>query len=438
MIKRWLADRIFRRMLKNISWLLLGRVITGLAGLVYLSLITHHLGAETFGTLILVQTYIQTIIILTTFRSSQAVIRYGTVCLETQDKRGFHNLLKFTTLLDILGVIIGFLVAWFCAPILGFYLGWMPDLIAQVQLCSIAILFAVKSTPEGLLRLYNRFDLLAFQLVVLPIICLLGTIIAVMVEAPFWGYLLVWFIANVFDGLLLMGTGLYEAINQGAMETMDSSIANLTKEHPGLWKFCLASNLDSSLPTIMRQATPIVIGLISTPTAVGLFRIGYELSTPLKDLAELFAHPLYPELARFSHQQKVNKFRELIIKTSKVSTGVGVLMFLTFTLVGKTILSYGFGDEFKAAYGISLLLVGAEVLTMANCSLEPALYALGYPSLSLKVNGITIVFIYFPLLILLTHAFGFIGAGVATLAATCLIFILNGAATWLQLKKEIV
>lgn len=435
MIKQWFGDHILRRMLKNTSFLLVGRVITGLTGLIYLSIVTHYLGAEAFGMLILVQTYVMIITTLTTFQSWQAVIRYGAISLEKQNIASFQRLIKFTTLLDIIGVIVGIALALVIAPILGPHLHWQENLITQVQWCSLSILFTVVATPKGILQLYNRFDLLAFHVTMLPIVQLLGTTIAILYKAPLWGYLLAWFVARVFDGILLIGLGWYEAWKQGLLKGMNWSMSGLTKDHPHLWRFCLTSNFDSSLPMVMRQASPLMIGLVSTPTVVGLFRIGYELSTPLKDIAQLFSQSLYPELAHLSTQKNLYQFKTLMLKTSKVSLGLGLTLFLICLLFGEKILYYGFGPEFTAAYASLLLLVGAEVFTMGSCALEPALYALGYPNLSLQVNAIAVLLFYCPLLVVLTQQFGAIGAGMATLISTTLIFLLNGIMTWLQLQK---
>lgn len=399
-----------------------------------MSIVTYRLGAQQYGILVLVQTYVLLITTLTTFQSWQAVIRYGAICLEKQDKPALQQLIKFTTLLDVLGVCLGIVLALLIAPLMGHLLGWAPYLINQLQWCSLSIIFTVVATPTGLLRLYDRFDLLAVHLTVLPVIQLLGTVVVALLHLPLWGYLLAWLIANVADGALLMGLGWHEAWKRGLTSGMTGSLDNLTQAHPGLWKFCLTSNFDSSLPMMMRQVSPLLIGIFGTATGVGYYRIAYELSTPLKDVALLFTQSIYPELAQLNSQKQWHTFKALVLKTSKISLGVGIIAYVAAVITGKTVLSYGFGSEFVAAYGVLLLLVGAEVFTMGSCSLEPALYALGSPSLCLRVNAIAFIGIYIPALIVLTQQFGSLGAGIATLLSTATIFVLTSVMTWQQLK----
>ena len=132
-VRSWFRDTVFRRIFANAGLLLSGKTVTGFLGLGYISLSAHGLGLHDFGLLVLVQTYVQVIVGLTTFHSWQAVIRYGTISLEQSDNVAFQKLIQFTSLLDVVGVCIGFVIAWFIAPVLGPYLGWNDQIISYAQ-----------------------------------------------------------------------------------------------------------------------------------------------------------------------------------------------------------------------------------------------------------------------------------------------------------------
>src|SRR5579883_1109124 len=100
-VKSWFADGVLSRIFKNAGLLISGRVTTMLLGLGILSISAHGLGAEKFGVVTLVVTYVQTIVAVTTFQSWQAVIRYGALAQERKDHRQFQGLVRFCTLLDI-------------------------------------------------------------------------------------------------------------------------------------------------------------------------------------------------------------------------------------------------------------------------------------------------------------------------------------------------
>ncbi|MEM9217063.1 MAG: oligosaccharide flippase family protein [Cyanobacteria bacterium P01_F01_bin.150] len=426
------ADDIFQRILKHFSWLLGGQVFIAIANFGYLSLTAHSLGVESFGRLILVKAYIEVIVGLTTFQSWQALIHYGTDFLHHKNIKALQHLIKLTTVLDGLGALVGFLIAVVAAPYVGSFLGWDAAAIQEVQRFSILILFTLESTPTGLLRLYDRFDVLAFQRAIPPIIRLLGTMVVVFLHTPLWGYLLAWLIAEAFNGPLLLLLGWKEAKKQGILKQMNWSWSNLTRSDPKILRFCLVSNLNSSLPLTV-VISPLMIGLFANPVTVGLFRAGYELSTPLRDLALLLTQSVYPELSRLSSQKNWKKFGTILLRLGASLNGIGMLLLLICLAFGREILHYSMGETFTPAYTTLIILVIAGVFKMGNCLLEPALYAMELPHVSLRVNAIAILGVYLPLLMLLTYQFGAVGAGVATLISSALSFILNSLLTWQQL-----
>ncbi|MGB2924982.1 MAG: oligosaccharide flippase family protein [Limnothrix sp.] len=436
MFKSFFADGIFRRILKNFSWLLLGQIFTAIANFGYLSLTAHSLGLKLFGVFILTRAYVEVLIGITTFQSWQAFIKYGAVFLKEKDKVSLQNLIKLTTLLDILGSCAGFLVAIALAPYFGPLVGWTPETIRAVQYCSILILFTLGSTPMGLLRLYDRFNLLGLQQIVAPSVRLSGTIIALSQEAPFWSYLLVWVSAEALSGISLLIIGWLEIRRKGLLENMTLSSSDFKKVDPQIIKFCMVSNLNSSLPLAM-TTSPLVIGLFANPVAVGLFRAGYELATPLKEIALILTQSVYPELAHLSSRQRWKRFKKILIRFSFILKGSGAVLLLLGIQFGIPLLYYSMGESFTAAYSTLILLVIAGVFNMSNYLLEPALFAMGLPHISLRVNTISILFVYVPLLVILTSKYAALGAGMATLISNASGFFLNSIFTWRALQTKI-
>ncbi|ANV84456.1 polysaccharide biosynthesis protein [Picosynechococcus sp. PCC 7003] len=432
MAKLFLADRILRKILKNFSWLLCGQILTAIANFAYLSLTAHTLGVVAFGQLILVRAYVELIIGLTTFQSWQALIRYGADYLKNRDYLGFQNLVKLTTCLDFLGSLGGYLIAVVAAPFIGPLVGWDAATIHDVQRVSILILFTLSSTPIGLLRLYDRFDLLAVLQMVAPLVRLLGTAIAIWLEAPLVGYLLAWLSGEAANGLCLLAWGWWNTAKKPVFQEINWSLKPLLRMKPQIFKFCLVSNLNSSLPLAI-TLSPLIVGVFANPSAVALFRAGYEFSTPLKDLALLFTQSVYPELAHLSAKGRWRKFRNLLWKLGRILLGIGVTLLVAILLGGKILLYYSMGSEFTAAYAPLVLLIMAGLFLMGNYLLEPALFSMEMPHLSLRNNAIAILLVYLPLLMILAYYYGAWGAGLATLIANGIGFSLNLFCTWQEL-----
>jgi O-antigen/teichoic acid export membrane protein len=436
-IRHWFADGVFRRIFRNAGLLLTGRATNGILGLATLSLSARGLGLEQFGVFVLLQTYVNVIMALATFQSWQAVIRYGAICIENKNTAAFQALLKFTTLLDIAGVIVGAAVGYFGAPLIGPYLGWDAQTIAYAQPFSLLILFTLLATPTGLLRLYDRFDILAWQAVVTPLFRLIGVGLAVLFAAPFWVYLAAWFIASVIGGAVLVYTGWREAARHSVLVGMTASLQGITAPHGGIWRFSIFSNLHASLQIVTGQMSTLLVGMIGGPAAAGLFKIGRDVATAISKPAELLNQSIYPEFARLGSRDAWHDFKGLILRGVAVAGTGGLVVLAAAIFGGHYFIAVFFGPDFVDAYTPLILLVATAGLTLCAFPMDPALYAMGRPSIPLRIDTVVILALYLPTLVLLTRHFGPTGAAIASLAAAAASLGGMSFFTVTQLRKRI-
>jgi O-antigen/teichoic acid export membrane protein len=435
-IKHWFSDGVFRRIFKNAGLMLTGRAANGVMGLATLSIMARGLGAEAFGLVVLVQTYVLVISGLTTFQSWQALIRYGAISLKSEDPREFQNLLKFTMVLDVIGVIIGVAVGYFAAPLIGPFLQWNSDVVTYAQAYSFLTLFTVIATPIGLLRLFDRFDLLTIQASVTPLFRLIGVIIALTLDAPLWGYLLAWFVAGTIGGIVLIVLGWREASRRGRLVNMSWSFRALSHGHESIWRFSIISNFHSSLQLVTGHMAVFLVGFVAGPTAAGLYKIAKDVSTTLTKPAEMLNQSIYPEFARLGSDDHWHSFPRIILRSGALGGGAGLALLVLCYVAGGPFLALIFGADFVAADGVLTLLIAAATLTIAGFSMDPALYAMGRPGIPLQVNVVAVFGIFLPLLIFLGERRGADGAGFAALAASIFVFVAMSFFTSLELRKR--
>ena len=437
-IQHWFSDGIFRRIFKNAGLLLTGRAANGLMGLATLSLMARGLGTEGFGLVILVQTYVLVISGLTTFQSWQALIRYGAISLKSEDPSEFQNLIKFTIVLDVFGVLLGVAVGVIAAPLVGPLLHWDADVISYAQGFSFLTFFTVIATPIGLLRLYDRFDVLTLQASITPLFRLIGVAIAVLLNAPLWAYLLAWFVAGAIGGLALIIFGWREAVRSGRLQNMSWSLRGLSRGHDSIWRFSIISNFHSSLQLVTGHMAIFLVGFVAGPTAAGLYKIAKDVSTTLTKPAEMLNQSIYPEFARLGSDAHWHAFPRLILRSGALGGGAGLALFVLFFFCGRFFLSSVFGADFVAAEGVLVLLIAAATLTIAGFSMDPALYAMGRPGIPLQVNIVAVFAVFLPLLLWLGDRYGADGAGFAALVSSAVVFVAMAVLTWMELGKRTV
>src|SRR3546814_1035945 len=95
----------------------------------------------------------------------------------------FGLLFFFFIALDLCGAFVGSLIAMAVAFLLGPELGFTNDLAVQATLFSRVMLLTIRSTPNGILRLFDRFDAGAFAETMVPVGRMIGAL-AVWLTGP--------------------------------------------------------------------------------------------------------------------------------------------------------------------------------------------------------------------------------------------------------------
>src|SRR5690606_30974466 len=181
---------MIRRALTNTGWLMGARGINAVLSLGYLAMATRALGLHGFGQFILCVTFAQAVTGLASFQTWQAVIRWG------QRKETVADAVGFALALDLLTVAVGSVAAALLLEFAGSWLPVPPELRSETFALTLVFLLAVRSTPTGILRLYDRYAQGAAADSVTSIVRIAGCAIAVVFAPSITSFILVWALAE--------------------------------------------------------------------------------------------------------------------------------------------------------------------------------------------------------------------------------------------------
>ena len=389
--KQLAADGLFRRVFKNSAMLTAGKVYTALVGLLYLALATRALGAHNFGVLILIHAYAVAVRDFVTLKTSQCVVRYGAICLESNQEEDFQKLVKFTMLLDIGSCVAGTLVGMLAISVVGPSFGVTPELVPVASVYCIMILFNFKATPLGLLRLFDRFDLIAVMLMVVPTIRLVGACAAYVYYRDVSAFLFFWFIAGAVQCIGIVYFGWREFGRRGFSKGMNLEFRHLTRPHQGILSFIGTSHVHRTLYTSTVHIATLIVGILMGPVGAGLFKIAQETSAVLLKPAQLFNETVYPEMAKIAVNKNYPRLWKIITHSVLVAGAIAGVILLLIFLFGQSLLSLFFGAEFIQAYDVLLLLMFGAAVTMTTFALDPALYSIGRPDICMNIRIFTTI-----------------------------------------------
>lgn len=382
------SHTIIGRVARNAVVLFTSKAAAAVLGLFYLAMAGRSLGASQLGALILIHSTAVAFREIASFKSWQPLIRYGATYLMTDDRDRFHSLLRLTLALDVGGAVVGSLSSaafvFFFAPLLG-----IPEDITRLGVIyCLSTLFALKSTPQGILRLFRCFDLLARQALVVPILRSIGVIGCWALELPLTAYVAVWFIADIGAAFALIGLG-WKVLNK---HTIASDISWRwrkadVKDHDRIWPFIWSANLNATLAIANSHLPVMLSGALLGPAASALVKVCQEVAAMVQKPGGLLAETIYPEVSALASSKDTTTIKRLIAKSLLMGGSVAIVLVSLVGGGGDWLLGTLFGEEFRIAHGLLILLTIAAGIQVATFMFEPLFYALGRPAFILVLRS---------------------------------------------------
>lgn len=421
----------FRQILANAGILLGGKALNGVLSLAATALAARTLGVESFGLLVLIHAYVQTIGEIAKFQSWQALLQYGTAPLLEGRLGDFQRVLRFSLLLDAISGVGGIVIALVGIQLIGSSLGWPAALAPEVSAYALVIVFMVSATPTGALRLLDRFDLLAWQSSIDSWVRVIGAGIAWNLGAGLPVFLAIWFAGQVVAFVFLYVAAHRTLRLRGALAGFTIRARGpLTAGFPGLWAFVWSTNLNSTLALAFTHVGTLMVGALLGARDAALFRVAKQLGDAVAKPAKLIVPALYPELARLAAAGDQVTLRKLVRQLALAAGGAATVLLVIAALIREPALRFLVGEEFVPAKDVLLWLLGASVVSLWALPLEPLLMSTGGAGAAFRMR-LLVTTIYLPLLYLATERWGLIAAGVSAVIGAVLLFL---GQLWLVLR----
>lgn len=389
---------------RNIGWLLGSRGLNALLSLIYLALATRSLGLSGFGQFALIVVLAQSLAGIASFNTWQAVVRWGARPGGASRTAGFALALDLVSLAG--GLPLAALACW-SAP------HWLPLDPAQrgpaLVLCAAALI-SLRSTPTGLLRLHDRYDLATLAEAALPLTRAAGAVAASLVWPQVAGFVAAWALAE------LVCSAAYWVLARRLVRIgrADLSLRQLPAEEPGVWHFVLATNLSRTLAVTARQAILLGVGAFGGAALAGGYRVAAQLGLALVQLGEAVSRAAYPEFVR-----KAGLAADVAGRMTAIAAGAGLVAALLAALCGKAAITALAGAQFAFVFPAMAVLALAGAADLAGSSWDALLVARGRAGMAFAIRGLPLVMALASLPFLLGDN-GLVGVAGALLASSLL------------------
>lgn len=411
----WWRDRLFVRLVKNSSTLMGGNAIAGLLGLASLAMTARALGADAFGVLVLITTYVLVVDNLVNFQSWQAVIRYGAGLLHDAGQDDFQSVIKLGLVLDASTAAAATVLAAMGAWVVGNARGWDPDVVALASLYSLTLVFHVAGTPTAVLRLFDRFDLLVYNQVLTAVVKVAGVAVAYAAGGGIWMFVSVWAAVEVIGNVSRIVLAAQELSRRKYTGVLQASLANLRGRFNGLWRFVWTTNVHASVKLALREADILLIGALLGAPAAGTYKIVKALGSRVSKLATPLQQAIYPDLARLAASGSYEDLLGLVRRPMLAVAMVGVVAVCAVGIFGDVLIGTVFGEAYEAATVPMVIYLVGVLVSMITFPFHPTLLALGRAGTSLAILSVSST-VYLVVLCYGAGRFGLAGAAASYVA----------------------
>ena len=340
---------LLRRIGKNFGKLLRGRAVAAVFELITIAILARSLSLANFGQLVLVQSYVQTVRGIFNFKLFETVVRFGVPLHDATNHPSLRRLLRLTLFVDIAASGSSIVVAILAVPLAALLFDWDQSLILGAMIYSSILLTSAKDTPKGMLRMFDRFDVLGIQLMISPVMRLLGVIVVSMQDAEVLSFVVALTLGTVAGNSYLIIRGWMEFSRRvGGKLLRGPSLKGWRNEFPGLREFMTIVYLQSNLDNVHKQSPTLLAGALLGPTSAGLLRVARESTKILSKPGALLQQVLFPNLVRMWSRRTAN-FYSILLRAVLVSGVFGLVFIVASIFGGRFLLASALGPEYGVA-----------------------------------------------------------------------------------------
>jgi O-antigen/teichoic acid export membrane protein len=284
-------------------------------------------------------------------------------------------------------------------------------MVTTAAIYSLTLLTTAIGTPNGILRLYDRFDVLGIWYTISPAIRFFGVVFAWFFDAEMLVFIAVWAAAFVFENIWIYLRG-HREVHQHMSESIwrgfhSRELRETTSEFR---HFMGVIYWQTNVDMLPKHLAVLLAGSLLGPAGAGMFRLANDFSTVLSKPGLMLREVLFPDLSRMLHNKEAG-FHELGYRAVRIAGASGLLMVLLSIPLGAPILGI-IGQDYTPAAPLMTLMLLAATFELAGSPLRAAAYALGGAGTVLRIYALS-SFVYLSLFYVFTPPLGLIGPGIA-------------------------
>lgn len=415
----------------NLAWLLGGKGFGAVCSVVYLAILARSLGLKEFGHFALIFATGQALVAIASFQTWQTIVKFGAPYVRAKEWDKFGRLAGLCGSIDLAGALVGCVIAYLVYYGFGEVLELNEAYVDMAFVFNCAMLFARMTTPNGIVRVLDRFDIGVYVEAIVPAGRLVASVIILFTGGTVAKFLFAW---ALFD---LLSTMVYwimviRLLPPGIGQRNCLKPRTALDENDGLLRFFSITFVNATLDALYKQGPLLAVGYFLGTSAAGLYRLAEQLAQGFGKLPQMIGRAVFPELAHAHSEDDPYSFSKLARQIAMISGAGGVVVVVLALLFGEHLIVLIGGEEFsRGAYILVPLLIGAA-FELASVSYEPTLYSTGHPRYPMIARLIAVAALTGGILVFVEQ--GPVAVAWVVAMGLAILYLVLSVITWLVLR----
>ncbi|EZP59692.1 lipopolysaccharide biosynthesis protein [Exiguobacterium sp. RIT341] len=419
-------EEFWKKLAKNMFVALSGDSISSVINVIVLISSIKVLGNTDYGLFVLAQAYMLVLDTIFNFQTWQAIIKYGTDALFKKENYKFAAYVKAGAIVDIFSAILGFTISICVVSIVIKLLNW-PDYIKGIIIIScLEILFRFINTPTGVLRLINKFELVAYQKIITSILRLASVGIFYLTNQDsliiFTAFYLT---SNIIGNIILIIFSIKEVSKIVPFRDILKSKINLVEKD--FYKFLGWTNISSTVDLPAKQLDIFLVSTFSIDL-VAVYKLFKQIVEILGKLTSPLTQVIMPQFSKLVAENNKTQGYEVVKKLKNIIIITMIPLGIIFNIVGAIMLNKYFEKIYIENIFLLSLLMLSRIYSLSYAAIHPFFISLGEVKKNFKIVLIANLF-YIMCVMVLSNFLGLYGIVLSYLLEVIII---------VNLKKQVI
>ncbi len=407
------SDNFWKNLFKNSFWAFFGDASASAITFIISIILIKIIGSESYGILILAQSYMNIMDVIINIQSWRSTIQYGQKAIVNGNDKELHSYVKLGCIMDISTAILCFIISILLPNLIGGFLHWSNEMILCSEIFAITIISHFAGTPTAILRLFNKYNLVALSKTLSAIFKITAIVAYYLItkNLNLVSSTIIFMLTDFIGNILLVIFAFYHYSKK--YKIADIIKAKMPKDAKSFISYTLWGTLSEIVDLPVQTIDVFIVSVLGNVT-VAIYKIFKQIIGIISKVTGPIQQSILPQFSELSAKGNEKRGFEVVIKIHKTILKYTLPISI---LVGAT--SYiWLGKLYDMTYAnywyILFIYLMIQTYALSYTTIHPFFITLG----NMRINAIiefTANIVYLIVSYILVRAMGLLGITIAFL-----------------------